>query len=317
MSYRELVSNAPVSEPEVLPVSRRPIELEDYKTDHALRGKVRRGWRNASAGDVTTLLRGNWLLWDEAAGRAIVAYLVLDLDSAPLIGHLNGLRWQGGYRADGTPSGRFLTVGYNNRLGIRVTREMCALSAIHEESPAAAAAVVRYAQTASEHYAGLNPDLYRVHRDKAQDLAAPDYRLADSPFTSAIINRDNVLPYHFDKGNVPGGWSMMLGFKSGVGPDANGDAGYLVIPELDVALEIANNSVTGFDGQIALHGVTPFRKLSRSSYRYTIVYYAKAGMWQCLPPDEELARAQRSRTEKERRRFERTQAGGTDDRQAG
>lgn len=291
--------------PEVLRVKRRPIDLEDYKVDHALRGKTIRGWRNGQGTDVSTLLKGNWLLWDDDLGRAIVAYLTLDLDSDPLIKHLNTLKWQGGYRADGTPSGRFLTVGYNNRLGIRITREMCALSAIHAESPAAAAAVVAFARDASEAYATLNPELYRVHRDKAEDLAAPDYRLADSPFTSAIINRDNVLPYHFDKGNVPGGWSMMLGFKRQIGADMNGDAGYLVIPELDVALEIANNSVTGFDGQIALHAVTPFRKLSRDAYRYTIVYYAKAGMWQCLPPDEEMRRAQISRTEKERRRYER------------
>lgn len=305
-----LTSTAPVDAPEVLPVVRRPVELEDYKADLPVQtGKtvvMRRGWRNASGADVSTLLRGNWLLWDDAQARAIVAYLTVPLDSSELVAHLQATDMISGNRADGTPSGnRSRTVGWNNRLGIRASREQCSLSTIHRDNPAAAAAVVRYAQTAADWYKTLNPTLFEVHKAKTEELAAADYKMADSPFTSAIVNRDNVLPYHFDKGNVKGGWSMMLGLKHDIGEDSNGDAGYLVIPELDVALEIANHSVTGFDGQIALHGVTPFRKLSRYSYRYTVVYYAKAGMWQCLPPDEEMRRAQIRRTEKERRRFER------------
>ena len=300
---RELVSNAPIDKPEVLPVRRRELDLNDYKVEHEHRGRTLLGWRNGTGADVSTLLKGNWLLWDEDAGRVIVAYLVVPLDSSDLVRLLQSLKMTDGYRADGTPAGKSVTVGYNDRMAIRITREQCQLSEIHNENPRAAAAVVSHAQTVAEWYRELNPDLFRVHAEKAADLAAPDYRLADSPFTSAIVNRDNVLPYHFDQGNVAGGWSMMLGLKHKIGADVNGDAGYLVIPELDVALGIEDNSVTGFDGQIALHGVTPFRKLSRDSYRYTIVYYAKAGMWRCLPPDEELRRAQRSRTEKERRRF--------------
>lgn len=303
-AVRELVSNAPLDAPEVLPVTRRAIDLNDYKTEHTLRGKTRLGWRNATVGDVSMLLRGNWMLWDAEAGRATVAYLILPIDSEALAAQLNTLHTSLSARPDGTAS-RSRVVGWQNKAANRLGREQCSLASIHRENPRAATAVIEQARTAAEWYKNLNPDLYQIHRDKAEDLAAPDYRMADSPFTSAIVNRDNVLPYHFDKGNVPGGWSMMLGLKRDIGADVNGDAGYLVIPELDVALAIENNSVTGFDGQLALHGVTPFRKVSRFAYRYTIVYYAKKGMWQCLPPEQELEAGARLRTLKERGRYER------------
>jgi hypothetical protein len=90
----------------------------------------------------------------------------------------------------------------------------------------------------------------------------------------------------------------MLGYKHGV------QGGHLVVPQYGLALEIEDGTISCFDGQIALHGVTPFTRTARDSYRYTIVYYAKQGMWKCLPTDAQEARkGQLARTAKERNRW--------------
>jgi hypothetical protein len=89
----------------------------------------------------------------------------------------------------------------------------------------------------------------------------------------------------------------MVAFKSNI------KGGYLSIPEYDVGLEIATNSVLLFDGQKILHGVTPIKLLNKNSYRFTIVYYTLKSMWNCEPLSKEVARYKKRRTEIERKRI--------------
>jgi hypothetical protein len=91
----------------------------------------------------------------------------------------------------------------------------------------------------------------------------------------------------------------MVGFKSNV------KGGHLAIPEYDIGLEIANNSVVLFDGQKICHGVTPITLKSKNAYRYTVVYYTLQQMWKCQPITEEVARIKDERTALERRRIQR------------
>ncbi len=65
----------------------------------------------------------------------------------------------------------------------------------------------------------------------------------------------------------------------------------MAVPEYDIGLEVADQSLTLFDGQALLHGVTPFRRSGPQGYRFTVVYYSLQQMWQCLPPGEEAKRA--------------------------
>ena len=91
----------------------------------------------------------------------------------------------------------------------------------------------------------------------------------------------------------------MVAFKS------NTKGGYLSIPEYDIGLEIANNSILLFNGQKILHGVTPFKLLSKNAYRYSIVYYTLQQMWKCEPITKELARIKDERTKLEKKRLAR------------
>lgn len=295
-----LETRAAYDDPALLMVRKQAIDLEDYYHPigkGSLRGK--RAFRNATMQDVSRLLKGNWLMYDEDLQRVVLAYLRIPEDCSGLVPHLQKIKWEISNRLDGTPS-QARTAGFLEPSPLR-QRDFCRLSGLAGEDPVTHAAILSYVPRLVKHYQRINPELYQQHCADAESLL-PEYHIEDTPFTSAIVNRDNVLPYHYDSGNIKDRWSLMLGLKHDVGEDETGSAGYLVIPEYDLALEIADNTLTAFDGQVALHGVTPFRKLSSRAYRFTIVWYAKAGMWRCLTMEQEVRKAAKLRTEKERNR---------------
>ena len=115
-------------------------------------------------------------------------------------------------------------------------------------------------------------------------------------FTSGIINDNNPLLYHFDAGNYKGVYLAMFGFKKGI------EGGFLSVPEIDLRFKIGNKSLTLFDGQGLIHGVTPIKKTHPDAKRYTIVYYSLQQMWNCKTPGTELEILRERRTSLERRR---------------
>jgi hypothetical protein len=115
-------------------------------------------------------------------------------------------------------------------------------------------------------------------------------------YTSGIINENNPLKYHFDAGNFKGTWSAMFGFRKKT------EGGYLSLPEIEIGIEIKNNSLLLFDGQSLLHGVTPIKMLEKDSKRYTIVYYSLQQMWNCKPIDDEIIEQRKIRNEIEKKK---------------
>jgi hypothetical protein len=83
----------------------------------------------------------------------------------------------------------------------------------------------------------------------------------------------------------------MFAFKRDV------EGGYLAFPEFDIALKTSSCSLSMFDGQSILHGVTPIKKLKPSSVRYTVVYYSLKNMWSCETPQGEIERMRNKRLE--------------------
>jgi hypothetical protein len=139
--------------------------------------------------------------------------------------------------------------------------------------------------------------MYDFHNDKSK-IIKDDWKIEGTPFSSGIINKNNALKYHFDSGNIKQVYSNMVCFKK------NCEGGYLVLPEFDVALEVANKSITFFDGQDIMHGVSPFKLKTYDGYRFTIVYYTLQQMWKCEPIDEEIVRIRNRRKERELRRIQ-------------
>jgi hypothetical protein len=139
-------------------------------------------------------------------------------------------------------------------------------------------------------YAKHSPEAYAYHRAKAVEKIDKDWMIGDSVFTSGIANKNNALAYHYDAGNVKYCRSAMFAFRRNV------SGGFLCVPELDIKFDLGDRSLTLFDGQSIIHGVSPL-KLVPKGYRITAVFYTLAEMWRCLPLSEEVAAERKRRSE--------------------
>lgn len=141
-------------------------------------------------------------------------------------------------------------------------KDFCASVSLATELPAEHRVICEAGAIADRYYAKANAGLHFQHKSLLKERVNPNWRIDDSVFTSGIINKNNPLRYHFDSGNFHNVWSAMLVFKKDC------DGGGLNVPEYDLS----------------------------------IVYYALQQMWNCLPPEQELARIRSLKTRRERKR---------------
>jgi hypothetical protein len=158
--------------------------------------------------------------------------------------------------------------------------------------------ITNFAKELVGYYKEYFPERYEFHNGLVEEKVMQDWTIGGSPFTSGIVNKNNQLNYHFDAGNFKGVLSNMVVFKKDVA------GGYLVIPEFDIALEVADNTLSIFNGQEIMHGVSTIEYENEHAYRYSIVYYSLEQMWKCEPLDDEIARIRKLKTERERKRLD-------------
>ncbi len=139
--------------------------------------------------------------------------------------------------------------------------------------------------TAWQYFQKQFPTQAAEHERIVREAIHPDWLIADTPFTSGIVNDRSALPFHKDAGNLVGTWSMMLSLR------ANTEGGGLQIPELGLNLGIPNHSMTIFEGQRFWHGVTPLVYRKPDAYRFTLVWYVKQAIRQCACREKETERA--------------------------
>ena len=187
--------------------------------------------------------------------------------------------------------------GYMPREVIR--KDYCSSTSLAFEQPEEHATICNFATKLVEYYKAYCPEVYTKHLAIVNGKVLKDWTIESTPFTSGIINKNNPLKYHFDKGNFANVYSNMVCLRK----DTEG--GYLSIPEYDIGIEIANNSILFFDGQKILHGVTPITYSTPKAYRFTLVYYSLKQMWNCEPINTEIARIRNRKTEREVSRFKR------------
>ena len=259
---------------------RHPVTLKEYV------------YRSALESDYQTLITEDTIIVEDGVPRILYAKLP-DALTADVRQACKNIKYATNTRTSGlkTTSRIF---GYNPRNEIR--KDFCSATSMATEHPNEHAAICEFGQCLTELYAKHFPQVYAMHRDETDTRFLPEWRIANTPFTSGIVNKNNPLKYHFDAGNVKDVLSNMVVFKRDIG------GGYLSCPEFDMGFEVADNTVILFDGQNILHGVTPIEKQSQDSYRYSMVYYTLQKMWSCLPIDEEIARARNVRVRRERGR---------------
>jgi hypothetical protein len=185
--------------------------------------------------------------------------------------------------------------GFEPRKTLR--KDFCSATAMSWQQPAHHQAFLNAGKTVAEAYQKVNPDLYQQHAKLTEQKVEQDYKIEGSPFTSGIINNNNPLKYHFDRGNYRDVWSGMVTFRSGVA------GGFLSCPEFGLGFALRDKTTLHFDGQGVLHGVTPLSMVGQNPERFTIVYYSLRQMWQCLPISEEVARIRSKRTNRENNRW--------------
>lgn len=143
--------------------------------------------------------------------------------------------------------------------------------------------LVGLGQELSTLYAQIYPLKFNEQCLKASAIR-DHWKLPETFFTQGIVNDTANLDYHYDRGNITGCWSCMAVFRRQV------EGGQLVVPAIDAALDIQDETYVLFDGQALLHGVAPIIKTGPYGRRFSIVYYAIEAMKQCGSYEDELKR---------------------------
>lgn len=164
------------------------------------------------------------------------------------------------------------------------------------DQPKQTAAFQELGRKASAIYERHYPESFaRLERSVHEEIL-PDWRMHGMVYTSAIVNKNNMLTYHRDAANYAGMWSAMYAYSGPAG-------GQLVIPELGVAFAFQTPTLIFFDGQRWLHGVAPVRRTSSIQRRYSVVFYCMRALRGCLSGPEELKRIRQVREQRERDRL--------------
>jgi len=185
------------------------------------------------------------------------------------------------------------TFGYAPRNPIK-QKEACGSTTLERDQPEVAGVLARLAGSLGREFAALLPSRAAADRN-VLSAVLPDWLLdEDALWTSGVINRTATLPYHRDGANFHT-WSAMPSVRMGV------SGGRLHIPEYGLTCRVDDGDVTWFAGRDLVHGVTPMSLRRPDGYRYSVVYYALAGMVDCRTYAEETALAPALRTARERK----------------
>lgn len=275
---------------ESIPVSLRAINLKEYKN----RKPVEEDCDNLITQDCLLTFRGVPLLLYKKLDDAEMGDIRKSVRSMKYA-HSNRTSYLGSKKNKNTSK----VFGFMPRRVLRA--DYCHTSATARNYPEQHRILTSFAQNLERYYDTYFPEIFKIHKEKTEQIL-DQWKIGETPFTSGIINKNNQLPYHHDKGNFSGVMSNMICFKRGV------MGGHLIIPELNVKLAIGDNTLVIFDGQKWLHGVTPIRKSKGEAYRYTVVYYAMKQMWRCMTPGEELERIRVLKKAREQKRITTTKS---------
>jgi hypothetical protein len=249
--------------------------------------------RTALKSDVSTLIKEDCIIYVDDV--PVVLYKKLQTDTSALRWAVKSQKYNSGKRSRGLVSTSNI-FGFSPRVAMR--HDYCTVTSMAQNYPKQHHVITDFAKELVGYYREYFPNQYEYHNKLVEERVMNDWTIGGSPFTSGIVNKNNQLKYHFDAGNFKGVLSNMVVFKKDV------EGGHLIIPELDIALEVADNTLTVFNGQEILHGVSTIEYQNPAAYRYSIVYYSLEQMWKCEPLGEEIKRIRKVKTEREKKRLD-------------
>lgn len=161
------------------------------------------------------------------------------------------------------------------------------------QHPQSHAVMCEFAATAQTMFDEFGPAPTRAVHDEARNNLHPDWRLADTAWTSGIVNDTAPLYYHYDRNNTPDTWSAMITVRAGT------RGGHLHIADYDITLPCRDGDVCFFPGMDLMHGVTPIQPSLKGGYRFTAVYYSVKRFLGLPGSHESVTKAQNRRAELE------------------
>ena len=249
--------------------------------------------RTALMSDVNTMINEDVIIYVD--DQPVLFYKNLKEDTSHLRWAVKNVDYVMGKRVRGLES-QSAIFGYSPRIAMR--HDYCTITSMAEKKPKQHHIISNFIENIIGYYEEYFPDIFNKHKDIVKEKVLDEWKIAGSPFTSGIVNKNNQLKYHFDTGNFKGVLSNMIVFKKGT------SGGHLVIPALDIALEVSDNSLTIFNGQDILHGVSPIDYDNEKGYRYSVVYYSLEQMWKCEPLGDEVERIRNVKTQREIKRLD-------------
>src|SRR5258706_2236995 len=147
-------------EPQVLHLTRRPVDFAAYKL------------RGALETDVSTLIKQSTIVYDDEQQMVTIVYLVLHDDCKAIVRALRNIEITGSDRTNGMRSNSVI-FGYSPRIALR--HDYCTTTALARKQAREHAVVASYARRVARYYEQYNPDLYARHQQMVAQVL-PDWQ---------------------------------------------------------------------------------------------------------------------------------------------
>ena len=114
------------------------------------------------------------------------------------------------------------------------------------------------------------PKIYKKQKQIISKNVAKEWQFSDM-FTSSISNYNISAPYHRDTGNLKDTVNVIFSKRF------DSEGGYLIVPDYDVTIDCADNSMICYPAWKNVHGVTPIHPNSGGGYRNSLIFYPLKG----------------------------------------
>lgn len=156
--------------------------------------------------------------------------------------------------------------------------------------------ITKVAESISKKYKYYLPEQYAHDKKTVTSIIESDYLFKNMPFTTYNANKNQIIRYHVDRGNLHGVMSNVLISRQGV------SGGELIFPEYGFALAQEDGFYSIFDGQKEIHGVADCKFMSKDAYRCSFVFYTLEQMKHCKPYLQEIESEKQHYTTKNKNR---------------
>lgn len=112
----------------------------------------------------------------------------------------------------------------------------------------------------------IAPDIFSQQLKLIEEYVPEKFRFGRM-FTSSISNYNISADMHVDKKNIPGCVNVIITKRY------NSTGGNLHVPDFDLTIDSANNSLLVYPAGRNLHAVTPIKLTKPDGYRNSLIFY--------------------------------------------